>query len=143
MEKWYTGPVTRVGKPLYSGVIPTGSEVFWPAWLTGDGTSEGADVAFAREALRYLSFPVSPGPLFDPVRDYNIERDQPKLRPMTDVYGSSNPDLSMFNARGGRLIVFQGWADAIVTPFRAVDYYDAVIKAAGGQANAEASPGCS
>jgi hypothetical protein len=138
LEKWYTGPVTRAGKPLYSGGIPTGSEVFWPAWLTGDGTSEGADMAFARDALRYLSFPVAAGPLFDPVRDYNIERDLPKLRPMAEIYDSPNPDLSKFNARGGKLIVFQGWADAIVTPFRTVDYYDAVTKAAGGQAKAEA-----
>jgi Tannase and feruloyl esterase len=130
--------VTRAGKPLYSGGIPTGSEVFWPAWLTGDGTAEGADMAFARDGLRYLSFPVAPGPLFDPVRDYNIERDLPKLRPMAEDYDSSNPDLSKFNARGGKLIVFQGWADAIVTPFRTVDYYEAVTKVAGGQAKAEA-----
>ena len=95
-------------------------------------------MAFARDALRYLSFPVAAGPLFDPVRDYNIERDLPKLRPMAEIYDSPNPDLSKFNARGGKLIIFQGWADAIVTPFRTVDYYDAVTKAAGGQAKAEA-----
>jgi feruloyl esterase len=137
LEKWYTGPVTRAGKPLYSGGIPVGSEVFWPAWLTGNGTSEGSDMVFVREGLRYLSFPVSPGPLFDPVHDYNIERDLPKLRPMAETYDSSNPDLSKFKARGGKLIIFQGWADAIVTPFRTVDYYEAVTKAAGGSEKAE------
>ena len=137
LEKWYAGPVSRAGTPLYSGGIPTGSEVFWPEWLTGNGKTDGQDMQFAREGLRYVAFAVSPGPLFDPVRDYDIERDLPKARPMEAVYDSSNPDLSKFNARGGKLIVYQGWADAIVTPFRTVDYYDAVTKAAGGQANVE------
>ena len=110
-----------------------GSEVFWPAWLTGNGTSDGADMEFARDGLRYVAFPVAPGPLFDPVREYNIERDLPKLRPMAEIYDATNPDLSKFNARGGKLIVYQGWADAIVTPFRTIDYYDEVTKAAGGR----------
>ena len=137
LEKWYAGPVTRAGKPLYSGGIPMGSEVFWPAWLTGNGTSDGSDMEFARDGLRYVAFPVAPGPLFDPVRDYNIERDLPKLRPMARVYDATDPDLSKFDARGGKLIVYQGWADAIVTPFRTVDYYDEMTKAAGGRTNTE------
>jgi hypothetical protein len=138
LEKWYAGPMARAGKPLYAGGIPAGSEVFWPAWLTGNGKSDGADMAFARDGLRYLSFPIAPGPQFDPVRDYNIERDLPKLRPLAEIYDSTNPDLSKFNARGGKLIVYQGWADAIVTPFRTVEYYEAVTKAAGGATKAEA-----
>ena len=137
LSKWYAGPMTQAGKPLYSGGIPMGSEVFWPAWLTGNGTSDGADMEFARDGLRYVAFPVAPGPLFDPAREYNIERDLPKLRPMAEIYDATDPDLSKFNAKGGKLIVYQGWADAIVTPFRTIDYYDAVTKAAGGRTNAE------
>ena len=42
-----------------------------------------------------------------------------------------------YNGRGGKLIIYQGWADAIVTPLRTVDYYNDVTKAAGGRANTE------
>ena len=137
LDKWYAGPVTKAGKPLYSGGIPAGSEVFWPAWLTGTTTPEGADMVFGREFLRYVGFPVAPGALFEPARDYNIERDFAKLAPLAGVYSSSHPDLSKYNGRGGKLIIYQGWADAIVTPLRTVDYYNDVTKAAGGRANTE------
>ena len=137
LEKWYAGPVTRAGKPLYAGGIPVGSEPFWREWLTGNGHIEGSDMAFAREGLRYLAYPPVPGPLFDVVRDYDIERDLPKFSAMHAVYDATNPDLSKFSARGGKLIIYQGWADAIVTPFRTVDYYEDVMKAAGGRANAQ------
>jgi hypothetical protein len=40
---------------------PLGSETFWPEWLTGNRTSEGEDMAFARDGLRYVAFPVAPG----------------------------------------------------------------------------------
>jgi hypothetical protein len=137
LERWYAGPLTRAGKPLYSGGIPLGSEVFWPEWLTGHGTSDGEDMAFARDGLRYVAFPVAPGALFDPVRDYNIERDLPKLRPLADIFDATNPDLSKFNAKDGKLIIYQGWADAIVTPFRTVDYYEELTRAAGGREKVE------
>jgi hypothetical protein len=137
LDKWYAGPVSRAGKPLYSGGIPFGSEVFWPVWLTGTNTSDGQDMQFARDGLRYVAFPVSPGLPFDPVHDYDIERDMPKAWSGASESDASNPDLSKFSARGGKLIIYQGWADAIVTPFRTVDYYEDVMKAAGGQANTE------
>lgn len=137
LEKWYAGPMGKDGKPLYSGGIPAGSEVFWPAWLTGSGTLEGSDMVFGREFLRYVGFPVAPGPTYDPLREYSIERDFPKLQAMAPVYTSSNPDLSRFNAKGGKLIIYNGLADAIVPPFRTIDYYAAVTKAAGGRAKTE------
>jgi feruloyl esterase len=139
LEKWYAGPVTRAGQPLYAGGIPVGSEIFWPEWLTGIRGGEGEDMAFARDGLRYLSYPPVPVPglLFDVARDYDIERDLPRFSAMSRVYDATNPDLSKFAARNGRLIIYQGWADAIVTPFRTVEYYDEVMKAAGGRAKAE------
>jgi feruloyl esterase len=37
-------------------------------------------------------------------------------------------DLSAFNASGGKLIMYNGLADALVQPGNAIQYYDAVLK---------------
>ena len=52
---------------------------------------------------------------------------------MSEIYNSTNPDLSKFKARGGKLLMYQGWADAIVTPAMTVDYYEAVERKSGGR----------
>ena len=48
-----------------------------------------------------------------------------------------NPDLSRFKARGGKLILWTGLTDWLITPHNATDYYTKVVAAAGGQAPAD------
>jgi hypothetical protein len=137
LEKWYGGPKSRTGEPLYPGGIPLGSEPFWPAWLLGDGTLPGADMIFAREYIRYMAFVHAPGETYS-VSEYHLGRDLPKARELSSTYDSASPDLSKFKEKGRKLLLYQGWADAIVTPFRTVAYYEAVQKSMGGRAATEA-----
>ena len=51
---------------------------------------------------------------------------------MAAIYNAMNPDLSRFKARGGKLLMYHGLADPIVTPQNTLDYYAAAEKAAGG-----------
>jgi feruloyl esterase len=41
------------------------------------------------------------------------------------------PDLRPFAERGGKLILYQGWNDHIITPGNTVDYYTAVLYTIG------------
>jgi feruloyl esterase len=43
-------------------------------------------------------------------------------------------DLSAFARRGGRMIVYHGWGDPLVTPYLTVAWYDAWARLAGGVA---------
>ena len=52
---------------------------------------------------------------------------------MAAIYNSDNPDLSKFKKRGGKLILWHGWADAIVTPQKTIDYYEALESKMGGR----------
>jgi hypothetical protein len=45
---------------------------------------------------------------------------------------SSNADLRPFKAVGGKMILFQGWADELTTPEATLDYYRMVDRAMGG-----------
>jgi tannase/feruloyl esterase len=47
---------------------------------------------------------------------------------------ATNPDLSAFKARGGKLILWHGWADTALTPLGSVRYFDQV-KARDAAAN--------
>ena len=40
---------------------------------------------------------------------------------------ATNPDLTAFSARGGKMILFHGTADDLITPYNTIDYYDRVV----------------
>jgi len=46
-----------------------------------------------------------------------------------------NPDLSKFKARGGKLILYHGWADPGPAPDNTINYFNAVNKQLGGKDN--------
>jgi feruloyl esterase len=49
------------------------------------------------------------------------------------VIDTSNPDLSAFRARGGKIVMWHGWADQLIYPQGSIDYYTRVAQALGGQ----------
>jgi len=52
-----------------------------------------------------------------------------KVGPML---ATDDPDLSRFMNRGGRLLLWHGWADQLIMQDGTIDYYDAVTKTLGG-----------
>ena len=54
-----------------------------------------------------------------------------RLRPLHTLYDATNPDLSAFAGRGGKLILWHGWADPHISPINTVAYHEAVERAMG------------
>jgi feruloyl esterase len=48
------------------------------------------------------------------------------------VIGTDNPDLTPFRNRGGKAIVWHGWADPLISAEGSTDYYDRVVQMMGG-----------
>ncbi len=137
IDKWRQGPVNRQGERLYPGGVPEGSEPFWWLWLTGNADGAGRLVnAFAANFGAYMAFPDDPGAGWSP-RDFDFTADPPRLATASEMYNGDDPDISAFRAAGGRMIVWHGWADAIVTPYKTVDWYEKAAEAAGGEAALE------
>src|SRR5207237_637085 len=44
-----------------------------------------------------------------------------------------DPDLSVFKQRGGKLIMYHGFADPFVTPLSSIAYYNRFAVSAGGR----------
>jgi hypothetical protein len=51
------------------------------------------------------------------------------------VIGTDNPDLSAFAQRGGKLLLFHGWADQLIMPQGTTMYFEKVVETLGGSAN--------
>jgi len=48
------------------------------------------------------------------------------------VIGTDNPDLSAFRDRGGKVIIWHGWADQLISAESTIDYYKRVQQQMGG-----------
>jgi len=48
------------------------------------------------------------------------------------VIGTDNPDLSAFRDHGGKLVLWHGWADQLITTQGTIDYYKRVLQQMGG-----------
>jgi len=132
LDKWYAGPKNAKGEQLFPGGLPMGSEFYWPLWLTGIEPTGGKLIyGFAQDFLRYMAFQDDPGERYR-VTDFDFDKDPPRLAFMAGIYNAMNPDLSRFKARGGKLLMYHGLADPLVTPQNTLDYYAAVEKAAAG-----------
>ncbi|MBS0417901.1 MAG: tannase/feruloyl esterase family alpha/beta hydrolase [Proteobacteria bacterium] len=79
--------------------------------------------------LKYLAFEIDEPDMsifrFDP------RRDVPRLGAMSTIMDATNPDLSLFAARGGKMLIYHGWADTGVNPLTTVHYYDRVRQGMG------------
>jgi len=141
LEKWYRGPVNSQGQKLYPGGIPLGSEPHWPRWLTGLGNAPALMPLFVQDFLRYMAFEFSAGPPFK-VAEFDFDKDPPRLAAQSRVYNAAtfNPetgqvsfgDISAFRQAGGKLILYHGWGDPLVTPQLTVEFYEALAKRTGG-----------
>ena len=132
LARWREGPRNAAGEQLYPGGIPEGSEPFWFLWLTGDDKGSSPLVpAFAGGFGRYMAFDQDPGPAWTPL-DFDFETDPARMTTSAEMYNGDNPDISALRAAGGKMIVYHGWADAIVTPYKTVDWYEKAAELAGG-----------
>ena len=57
---------------------------------------------------------------------FGLAKDFEAKREAAALIDADNPDLSEFNARGGKLLMYHGLADGTVIPQRSVDYLNAV-----------------
>jgi feruloyl esterase len=139
VAKIYGGPVSN-GKPWFPGFM-VGSEAIVTAsngtansgWtnfiVAAQPDAKPADFNLAEGVLRYLVFD-PPQPEYD-FRSFDFDRDVGLLERWGKLANANDPDLSEFRARGGKLIMTYGWADAILQPLMGVRYYERATAANG------------
>lgn len=128
----YSAPAGPDGRALYPGTMPVGSEGFWAGGLTAPAGQRAIAEGYA-SYRRYLDRDVA---VDSDMTRWTIDAEElAALRSgVGTIYDSTDPDLSAFNARGGKLILWHGWADQAIPPHGTVAYFDAVREAVGGAA---------
>jgi len=141
VKKIYGGPVDSHGNALYtSGALP-GSELNWIGnYIPAIGAAHGMKPLyepFMTDFFAYLAFLPAAGPGWK-LGDFDWDHDYRRLGLMESLYTGSNPDLRKFKAQGGKLILYQGWADHSVLPLNVIDFYETAERTMGGHAATQA-----
>jgi feruloyl esterase len=73
------------------------------------------------------------GPAFQ-AGDFDFDKHPERLDLTGLLYNPVNPDLSRFHKAGGKMILFTGWHDNNIPPEASMAYYEAAMRANGGEA---------
>lgn len=87
------------------------------------------DAQFGETFLRYIAF-AKPDAQFE-LMEFNFDTDIEKLGRNAYLMDATDPDLSRFQARGGKIVMYFGWADPALAPLMGIDYYEKVRKQMG------------
>lgn len=129
LKKYYSGGTDDRGKRIFPGLTP-GDETGWRAWEIGDGPGDAAVMRYVENYFRYM---VTDDPKWN-ILTADVSRSlQAAMQKTAADLDATNPDLSRFAARGGRLILYHGWNDPAISPWNTVAYYRSVKKQMGDQ----------
>ncbi|MEX2130903.1 MAG: tannase/feruloyl esterase family alpha/beta hydrolase, partial [Pseudohongiellaceae bacterium] len=130
LEKLYGGMVSN-GEVVYPG-LPLGGEKNngWNGAVMSDNSLPFA-AAIADSTMKYMVFPQD-NPGYD-WHSFDFDTDMELLNELSGLLDTRNPDLSAFQSRGGKLIMYHGWADNLLVPGMTLSYYDAVMATHGEQ----------
>lgn len=131
-RKIYSPPTGPDGRALYPGSMPVGSE---GAWFPGITAPEGRRAIAEGYASyrRYLDRDVA---VDSDMKSWQIDADELAALQsgLGTIYDSTDPDLGAFHERGGKLVLWHGWADQAIPPHGTIAYWHAVGEAVGGAA---------
>jgi feruloyl esterase len=128
--------VTAAGQIYAPATNPRTGEEIWPGLMRGSELGWGAQAggpAPIRLATDFFKYLVFENPNWD-WRTFDFDRDvataTAKVGP---IVTAMNPDLAVFSARGGKLIMYHGWNDQAIAPENSVNYYTSVVDRFGRQ----------
>jgi feruloyl esterase len=106
----------------------------WPSWQTGSapptvppGPSSSRAWLYGSGAIQYF---IARDPLYDP-RRFNPDEFVGRMRALSALMDSTNPNLAAFAARGGKLIISEHMADYAQSPYAGIEYYKTVVERMG------------
>jgi hypothetical protein len=137
------GDVMSQGKRYFPG-WPVGAEIAGPNGQSGwigeqinGPNGPGAWTSFGQNFLRFMTPGVKsadgdPSQIFT---RFDIDKDPARMEELRQILDATDTDLSAFKRRGGKLLMYFGWADPQLNPLMGVEYYEQVVEKMGASTN--------
>ncbi|MCE7797071.1 tannase/feruloyl esterase family alpha/beta hydrolase [Sphingobium sufflavum] len=136
LKRIYAGPRDASGHVVARGFLPSGSEVGsptpqlgWEGYLLTPPGREPRNESLAGGLLGDLV--QEP---FATTASFDFSKHPAQLKGALAQDLDAQPDLGRFFKRGGKLILWHGWADAAIPPEATIDYFEALKRNGGAQA---------
>ncbi|HZQ55654.1 MAG TPA: tannase/feruloyl esterase family alpha/beta hydrolase [Bryobacteraceae bacterium] len=126
LRKIYAGGKLPDGTQIFPGLMPGGEDGDggWKNWVMGPAPGE-ADIS--KYVNHYFQDMVFDNPQWN-FHQANVAKALRAADKRTaKMLNSTNPDLSAFQKRGGKLILYHGWNDPAIAPLNTIHYYNTVI----------------
>jgi feruloyl esterase len=128
LKKIYAGPRDSKGRSIYPGFSASGAEVGvppgngWDGWMMAAPGGDSHQERYPREMLKYFVTELKTD-----VEHFDFDHDYAALKSeLAPIIDATDPDLTAFAARGGKLILWHGWADQGLPPQHTIDYFKKV-----------------
>lgn len=137
----YDGPRTSDGVRLFPFGLPLGSELAWEGLMMPSGEDprqqlniwNSSEMMYSNEFPDFMTRFDGPTGIRGPGLTYTLEEFD-RLHALSGLYDPTNPDLDAFRSNGGKLLIWQGWADPASSPYSVLNYYSAARAHAGSAA---------
>jgi feruloyl esterase len=127
LKKIYAGGADSHGRQIFPGLMPGDEAHAWPDWITHEGP---ASSGYLQNYFRYM---VEDDPRWEAL-NADIDRSLADADRVTaKALNATDPDLSRFAARGGKLILYHGWNDPAISPLHTIAYYQQVASTLGAE----------
>lgn len=127
LEMLYEGPKNSKGAPVGPGYTP-GDEAGWKAWIIGNAPAGASGTNYMNGFFRYM---VYTDPKWNPLAATVDEALAKGMAGPAKEIDATDPDLSRFAARGGKLLMYHGWNDPAISPQNSIHYFSSVRQALG------------
>jgi hypothetical protein len=129
------------GEALYPYHYLPGTETQWAGWNYFGAPSPALPPRFANmdlpeQFLRYFVDPKERKGNVDALH-FDFDHYPATLSRSRRIYDALSVDLRVFNAHGGKILMWHGWADGAMPATSSIGYYEGVIKAMSGRKQTE------
>jgi hypothetical protein len=136
LRKIYAGPRDSSGRQLAPAFAASGAEhgtagsTGWELWVLGEGKRRPNQSFLPDGVLKDF---VADEP-FATTESFNFDKDTARLKAVLAPDIDAKPDLTRFFKRGGKLIMWHGWADPAIAPLLTIDFHESILRSSGHRA---------